>query len=199
MHADFENRGVTLETVGTQGTYPNNHEGRSGWSANTYCTQASAGGLSNPFYNNGFDAGYYFTQTGITVPDWFIINLGINDLFSPTTDIEMETAINTFIRNIDTMITSIKNVSNDIKIGVAITIPPNYSQDAFGKAYKLRQTRDRYKRNNFFLVERIMSEYGNRISEDGIYIIPINNGDKILNIVNKTSNILSSFITLKNI
>lgn len=173
IHKNFENTGVTIQTLGTRGIAPYNHEGRSGWSAGTYLRYANVGSVTNAFYNNGFDASYYFSQNNIPFPDWFIINLGINDLFAYTADAQMNAGIRNFVNNINTMITSIKAASSSIKIGLALTIPPNYSQDAFGKAYKCGQTRMRYKRNNFYLVNKLIETYSGKENTENIYLIPI--------------------------
>ena len=173
IHKNFENTGITIQTIGTRGTAPYNHEGRSGWSAGTYLGYEEVGGVPNAFYNNGFDAPYYFSKNSIDFPDLFIINLGINDMFPYTKDAQMEIGISVFVNNINTMIASIKSASSSIKVGIALPIPPNYSQDAFGKAYKCGQTRMRYKRNNFFLVNKLIEEFGNKEVSDGIYLIPI--------------------------
>lgn len=192
LHSDIDGTGMTLETLGTRGTSPNNHEGRSGWSFRYYCTMAADSTdqtILNPFYNpttHTFDASYYFTNSGISVPDWFIINLGINDMFGASSDAEAETAINTALGYADDMISSILSVSQDIKVGLCLTIPPNHSQDAFGKDYKCGQTRNRYKRNNTMFVSRIISEYGDRESER-IYLVPINTAlDTVYNMTLET-------------
>lgn len=72
----------------------------------------------------------------------------------------------------DAVINSVKSVDSNIKVCVALTIPPNYSQDAFGKNYKCNQTRARYKRNNVLWVANQIERYDNR-EDEGIYIIPI--------------------------
>lgn len=173
IHTNFENTGVTIQTLGTRGIAPYNHEGRSGWLTGTYLGYEEVGGVPNAFYNNGFDAQYYFSKNNIDFPDWFIINLGINDMFPYTKDAQMNAAINNFIKNINTMIASIKSASSSIKIGIALPIPPNYSQDAFGKAYKCVQTRMRYKRNNFYLVNKLIETYSGKENTENIYLIPI--------------------------
>ena len=77
----FTSRSKTLTLLGTKGTAPNKHEGRSGWSAKDYCTQASRDGVANPFYNDGFDFSYYMTSQGYSAPDFVVVQLGINDLY----------------------------------------------------------------------------------------------------------------------
>ena len=105
-------------------------------------------------------------------PDWFFINLGINDTFGYTLDTVLDDVIAGLNSMCDQMIASVQQASPNTKIGVALTIPPNYSQDAFGKAYSCGQTRNRYKRNNVIWVNNLLSRYENRETE-GIYVVPI--------------------------
>ena len=181
LNANFADDVMNIATLGTRGTAPNLHEGRSGWQLETYFTTEyedytdGRGHVENPFYNpttQTFDASYYFTNSGVSVPDFFVVNMGINDVFNPANDTKLATAIDQFVGYVDSIITSLRTVSQTVKICICCTIPPNHSQDAFGKAYKSGQTRNRYKRNNVMLVSRIISEYDGRESE-GIYLIPI--------------------------
>ena len=190
LNENFSTDVMGISTLGTRGTAPNNHEGRSGWRLETYFTVESIdytdgrGHVENPFYNPAtqtFDANYYFTNSGIAKPDWFIINMGINDMFSYEVGTALDSAIKTCIGYVDSIIASVKDASPSSKIGVCLTIPPNHSQDAFGKAYSNGQTRNRYKKNNTIWVNRLISEYDSRESE-GIYLIPIHtNLDTVYN------------------
>ena len=167
---NFTNDVMTLTLLGTLGTSPYKHEGRSGWTFYQYFHTSS----ENAFYHNStFEAPYYFQNNGVSVPDWFFINLGINDVFNYTNDNDLEDAIDSAIGLCNDMITSIKAVSSNIKVGVCLTIPPNHSQDAFGKAYSCNQSRDRYKHNNTLWVKRQIAEYDGRELTDSIYVIPI--------------------------
>jgi lysophospholipase L1-like esterase len=183
---NFSDDAMGLTLYGTRGTAPYKHEGRSGWTFNYYFTVAEQEGTDvvNPFFNpttETFDASYYFANSGVSVPDWFFINLGINDIFGYTSDSALETAITTVKGLCDDMIASLKTAAPSMKIGLCLTIPPNHSQDAFGKAYSNGQTRHRYKRNNIIWVNRLIAEYDNRESE-GIYLIPIHtNLDTVYN------------------
>lgn len=190
LHADFDGGSMSVNTLGTRGTSPYNHEGRSGWKLNDYFTKEyidytdDRGHVANPFYNPStqtFDAAYYFANSGIAVPDFFIINMGVNDVFSFTSDTALNAGIDQFISYVDAAITSIKAAAPNTKICICCTIPPNHSQDAFGKAYACGQTRNRCKRNNTLLVDRIIEEYDGRESEN-IYMIPIHtNLDTVYN------------------
>ena len=176
LHDNFTGDVMSLTTLGTMGTSPNNHEGRSGWKFYYYMTMAEdANHVTNAFWNptaQKFDADYYFDNTSITKPDFFVINLGINDVFGIADDSSLQTSIETIVGYCDAMIASVKTASPASKICVCLTIPPNYSQDPFGKWQNSGQTRRRCKRNNALLVERFISEYDER-EDEGIYIIPI--------------------------
>lgn len=190
LNANFSSDVMNLLMLGTRGTSPNLHEGRSGWKLSDYFTKEyidytdGRGHVENPFYNptsQTFDASYYFTNSGVSVPDFFVVNMGVNDVFSPANDVALATAINQFINYIDAIITSLRTVSQTVKICICCTIPPNHSQDAFGKAYKCEQTRNRYKHNNTMLVERLIEGYDGRELEE-IYLIPIHtNLDTVYN------------------
>ena len=169
LNANFADDPMTVTTVGTLGTSPNNHEGRSGWTFDQYFNESSG----NAFYHGGtFDATYYFQNSGVSSPDWFFINLGINDMFNYTTDETLMNAIATAIGYCNSMISNIRTANANIKIGVCLTIPPNHSQDAFGKAYNCNQSRDRYKRNNAIWVRKLIETYDRR-ENSNIFIVPI--------------------------
>ena len=176
LNDNFSTDVMNIETIGTQGSGINKHEGRSGWSFKIYTEFETLNNISNPFYNpttETFDYSYYLTNTGLDKPDYFIINLGINDTVGYITDTLLEGEIDNIFIRMDKVINSIKSVDNNIKIGIAITIPPNYSQDAFGIDYNCGQTRDRAKRNNVIWNSALMDRFKDRESEN-IYLIPIN-------------------------
>ena len=176
LHENFTGDAMSVETLGTRGASPNNHEGRSGWKFDFYMNNQTVSQVTNAFYNpstSKFDASYYFANSGVAKPDYFVINLGINDVFGPETERNLYTIIEEKIDQCDAMISSVQTASPSTAVVVCLTIPPNYSQDAFGKEYKNGQTRARYKRNNILWVQRLIEEYDNRESE-GIYVCPIN-------------------------
>lgn len=178
LNENFSSDVMNIVTMGTRGSSPNQHEGRSGWTARQFVATPSTddGTVVNAFYNPAterFDFSYYMSSTGFDKPDYVIINLGINDMFSPTTDDALETKIIEAIADYNIMINSIKEYDATIKIGIALTIPPNYSQDAFAKAYATGQTRWRYKRNNVLWVKKLIEVYDNREPEN-IFLVPIN-------------------------
>lgn len=177
--ANFADDVMSVTLKGTRGTSPNFHEGRSGWKFSDYCTKAedtATPPITNAFWNatsQKFDASYYFSNSGVTAPDWFFINLGINDVFGYTKDSALDTQIENCINYCDEMISSIFTASPSTKVVVCLTIPPNHSQDAFGKAYSCSTTRDQCKHNNTKWVNEIIKYYDGHES-DGVYVLPIN-------------------------
>ena len=164
-----------LTLLGTRGSGQNLSEGRGGWGADTYRTPTVIYDEPNPFYNEvkqDFDFSYYMSTQGYSELDHFIIQLGINDTFSMTSDEEVETKINQILSDFDFIIADVHNFDPTIKVGVTITIPPNDSQDAFGNAYGNTQTQWRYKRNNAIWSQRLIEHYKEKESQN-IYLVPM--------------------------
>lgn len=120
----FTAKGKTLTLLGTQGTAPNLHEGRSGWRAKQYCTQSA----NNPFYNNGFDFSHYMTEHGYSAVDFVVLQIGINDLYNINFN-EADDKIAETIGYVCNMIDSILawNSSQKIIINLLTPINPNYN------------------------------------------------------------------------
>lgn len=79
-----------------------NHEGRAGWSANTYITRSDG----NPFYNSGFDFSYYMTN---------------HSSYSDLTDVYIMLGMNGGTAgNMKTICDSIKAYNTDIKIHIIL-------------------------------------------------------------------------------
>lgn len=173
LNGNMSNDVMNITTVGTQGESPNNHEGRSGWKYDTYFKEKD-GSVVNPFYNPStgtFDAQYYFTNNpSVPIPDYWFIHLGINDMFEMTGTL-IPWKINKVIGQMNTVISSIKSVNTNIKVCICLTIPPSYTQDAFGRAYKCSPTRNEQKHSVFEYVKRLIAEFENR-ETDGIFIVP---------------------------
>ena len=123
---------MNVELIGTRGTAPNLHEGRSGWKVSDYATNDRG---SNPFWIGGkvnFPA--YLTSNTLSTPDIILIELGVNDCFAMTTDADVVTLTQTAFAQLDTLIASFKAANPNIKIGLCL--PPRYAdQDAFGRDY----------------------------------------------------------------
>jgi len=108
----------------------------------------------------------------LSITDYVIINLGINDTFGFTEDVQLNIRIATILTQYQGMIDNIKVYNVNIKIGLAVTIPPAYGQDSFGKIYGNDFTRWRYKRNNFIWVKALINQFKSKETQ-GVYLIPI--------------------------
>lgn len=122
----FTARDKTLTLLGTRGTAPNLHEGRSGWSAKQYCTQSA----DNPFYNNGFDFSHYMTAQGYSAVDFVVLQIGINDLYNAVIA-DSDDKIAETMEYVCSMIDSILawNASQKIIVNLLTPVNPNYTGD----------------------------------------------------------------------
>ena len=163
----FDNDVMNVELLGTRGSGTNKHEGRSGWSSYDYVATSSFNNFTNGFLNNGiFDFGYYINQNSIDVPDYVFIQVGINDIWRPMNG-------TTTIKNLQTMINSIKAFNSNIKVGIALVCPPYLGEYGVNNKYNHLK---RIKLN-----ETIIDAFSNKESEN-VFIVPINvNLDTIYN------------------
>lgn len=158
---------MDITLIGTQGTAPNLHEGRSGWTINQFVISGS------PFYIGGvLNFSAYMTANSFDGVDIVIINLGINDIFSYTDDELLKLKIRQMIENYNSLISSIKTYNTNVEIGLAVTIPPASSQDAFGYSYTNGQTRERYLINLHEWQKRMIEEFDLR-EDEKLYLVPI--------------------------
>ncbi|MBS3729574.1 BppU family phage baseplate upper protein [Lactococcus lactis subsp. lactis] len=162
----FNTDSMKVQLVGSRGSGANLHEGRSGWGTSDFVYSQSFNGIDNAFFNPStgkFDFSYYVSQKGI-IPDIIIIMLGTNDTWRSH-------AGTTSSDNIQFMVNSIKSYSSNIKIGIALNIPPSLSHDASGE------------QNNFLnplvnrkkllqIPEGIFNTFSNQ-EINGIYIVPV--------------------------
>lgn len=145
------------------------HEGYSGWRWDTFLTKyASAqndyrGKSKFLIDKNGtseLDFKAYCNQyAGGKIPDFITIMLGTNDVFGAKED-NLESAVDQILKNAEKLIAEFQRVAPDAQIGLALTVPPAASQDAFG-ASEPSQSRWQYRRNQHRLVERMIEKYGN--------------------------------------
>jgi len=195
----FANDVMHVTFLGTRSTLGVNHEGRSGWKLSDYMTMASVGGVVNPFWNGTkFSFSYYLTNNSYTMADgdWFFIQLTINDLYNisastPTGDID--TRIATMASQLATMISEIKAVNPNIRIGIMQTFPPAISQDATGNLLNSANYSLEYyiKKGLVKWWNYLLSNYDNQSSRDAkVYLI---GGTSVIDRVNgfqtKTENI----------
>jgi lysophospholipase L1-like esterase len=159
---------MNLTLIGTKGVAPIKHEGLSGWKASKFYTEAES-----PFVFSGvFNFSQYMTTNALATPDYVVINLGINDVFDANAG-DIASKSETILTQYQGMIDSIKAYNANIKIGLCLTIPPNYSQDPFGKSYFNGVTRWRCKKNNFEFVKALITRFKGKEGL-GIYLIPLN-------------------------
>ena len=141
----FTDVNKTLTLYGTRGTAPNLTEGRAGWLAKDYCTEASIGAVTNAFWNpntSAFDFSYYMNQQGYSATDFVIINLGTNDLYNA--DIENDTIIPTTIAYIFEIIESILAYNPSQKIILNLPSPPNGDITKAQRNWQIRNLEGRF-------------------------------------------------------
>jgi lysophospholipase L1-like esterase len=150
---------MDIELYGTQGTAPNKHEGRGGWSCTSF-TSATHVGTANPLWDgSAVNFGWYLSQNSIPALDWVFIQLGTNDVFSSTSDAAALTTTNDQQTKLDIIINSIKASNASTKVGLLISPPPSFDQDSFGDDYGVGQTRLRFKRNILIWAKQMVSKY----------------------------------------
>ncbi len=151
---------------------------------------ASSSVPANPFWiNSAINFPQYLANNSFSTPDWVFIQLGINDVFSYTTDASVSTFADSQFTNLDTLINSIKASGVNVKVGVVIPPPPAYNQDAFGANYASANTRWRHKRNILIWTRQLISKYQNQ-EGNRVYIVPANTAiDTVNNYSTTTANI----------
>lgn len=154
----FSTDAMDITLIGTRGnSVTNRHEGRSGWSAKTYCTNIWERGVvdDSPFYNPNtqeFDFDYYMTTNGYSGVDYVFICLGTND--SPSD----------FLTYYHEMIDSIKDYDSNIIIGIWTPAP----FATFGGYSHF--TNDR---QAMVMVESVLNEFDNATNEaQNIFVVP---------------------------
>lgn len=111
-----------IDFIGTRGDVTK-HEGRGGWSAKIYTTNANFNTYSNPFLNGTtFDFSNYMSANGFDGVDLVIINLGTNDV--TYNDITRDPNFDQDFKAYQTMIDSIKAYNPKVKIALGTPIPP---------------------------------------------------------------------------
>ena len=137
----------------------------------------------NPFWNSttqSFDFTKYLNDTSQSMGagDFFVINLGINDLFGIAVQnggANAEQLISSMISSLEIIISGVKAHDLNINIGICTTIPPAISQDATGlllnsSTYSL----ERYVKNGLVnWWQRLIQLYDNNESrQNKIYLLP---------------------------
>jgi hypothetical protein len=162
--------GVTLLGTRKTGSSTIPHEGRGGWSAKNYVSDASVSvsgfTLDNPFYNpetEGFDFSYYMSNYYPEANlDFVVIHLGPNDGYSEES-----------VTYVEQMATSIRAYGTENGREVKVLIMTEYLSPADG--YYMVQTGNtnmalrRLRQANYFGIQQ--KAFANR-EEDGIYLLP---------------------------
>ncbi|MGN5953223.1 SGNH/GDSL hydrolase family protein [Sphingobacterium lactis] len=181
----FDANGMKVEMLGVRQTPSGTkHEGRSGAKIKEYFQEPTAAGISNPFLNPGssrFDFTYYLGATGQTMGanDWFMFQLGINDLY-PIADsrniTQARNLVKEMIEQLNYIIDSVKTVNADIRIGISMTIPPAAEQDATAILLSSGgiQNKSAYEKMGLKTWwSELLREFESRVSEK-IYLVPSN-------------------------
>ncbi len=146
------------------------HEGRGAWSTTNYLTSTVAFDVPNAFYNaqnpqthphtgstHYFDFGYYLAQNGYEVPDFVVICLGANDVFSQDS-----------VYNVDAMIKSIKDATDG---KTAVLVMTEYLSPASGYELAGKGTDIAKKRAQQFAYFAMQQEaFGDR-EDEGVYLV----------------------------
>lgn len=173
---------MNINLIGTIGTAPNVHEGRSGWTILQFYSDATS-----PFVTAGvFNFAAYMTANGYSALNYVGILIGVNDVFSYTDLTALETAVTTMMTNLNAMVLNIHTYDAAIKIGIMVNTPPSASQDAFGKNYTSVQNKAQYKQNIIAFSKRLIDKFANREAEK-VYLVPVNvNLDTVHNMSTET-------------
>ena len=146
------------------------YEGRGSWSTTHYLTSTSAYGATNPFYNaqnpqmhpyqetmHYFDFAYYLEQNGYDAPDFAVICLGANDVYSQNS-----------IYNVEVMIQSIKAATGG---KTAVLVMTEYLSPKSGYEISTNGINIAQKRAQQFAYFALQQEmFANRESE-GVYLV----------------------------
>lgn len=157
---------MNIELIGTRGTSPNFHEGRSGWTVARYMTADT----DNAFWNSAtssFDLPNYLAVNSKAVPDVVVIQLGINDVVNASNTSQVINIFNTAKVNLDKMITSIKLSNPTVKIVIA---PPPTQSDQNGWSASSGTTAWRAQINMYVWTRETINHFKDREAQ-GVYVV----------------------------
>ena len=124
----------------------------------------------NPFWIGGaINFPQYLANNSLAMPDYVLIQLGVNDSFQMTADAAVETLTTTAFAQLDSLIASIKAANTNVKIGLMMA-PTYASQDAFGTNYASNYTAFRAKRN-IVIWNRKLVDYYKTKENTGVYLV----------------------------
>jgi lysophospholipase L1-like esterase len=155
------------------------HEGYGGWSWLTFCGmwsnrkdyRAKSKFLTMKDNKKTLDFQAYFDKYNKgKAPDFVTIMLGTNDIFAKN-DTNIDKGIKNVFYYMDKFLTALTAAAPHAKIGIALTVPPAHSQDAFSANYKCGQTRWQFKRNQHRLVREMIKKFASTPNKN-ISLIP---------------------------
>lgn len=147
--------GKAVELIGTLEQDGYKHEGRSGWTAEGYCTLAERKGVSNPFWDGtSFNFARYMSNNGFEGVEYVNLLFGVNSLYSDTAPDYIEQIIN-----------SIHEYNSTIKVTVMTEYVLPYSAYYSGSYHRCSLGRAFY--------HKIVDKFKDRESEN-IFILSSN-------------------------
>ena len=160
------------------------HEGYGGWTwaafNSRFAADATKPGSSSPFVfpdsggKPALNSAQYFDERCDGVrPEFIIVKLGINDCFGFNADDaqQLDTQIDGVFEQAEKLLAEFRRTAPNTEIGVCLTTPGNSRDEAFVANYKDRYPRSGWNRIQHRLVERQLSQFRGRESEQ-IFIIP---------------------------
>ncbi|MDR3691172.1 MAG: hypothetical protein P4L46_17455 [Fimbriimonas sp.] len=139
-------------------------------------TNGSYNSGHGPFYIGGsFSISSYLSNNSITMStnDWFLIDMGTNDVINSTTDAAAWMSIATYLSNLSSFITSCQSAVLGCRIG--LMLPPAWAgQDGFAYTYgNYAVSAARARRNRDLLIQAVLFLYDNATQNTNkIWVIP---------------------------
>lgn len=159
------------------------HEGYGGWTWQRFVSQyepkpdGTNRKRSSPFVYLGKDGKpgldlprYFKEECNDQKPDYVIIMLGINDCFSAKQN-AIDEKIDGMFTQADILIKALQTAAPQAEVGICLTTPGNFRQEAFYANYKDRYSRWGWKKIQHRLVQRQIEKYKGRENEN-LFIIP---------------------------
>lgn len=197
IHDLAKEDGVSLTLIGTRGpgaeegtlpTTPVRHEGYGGWTAERFATHYTGIARGGPYKACGspflykdkaddpgekprLDFSRYCQEfNNGSGPDFVTLLLGCNDTFSAT-DETIDERIDSMFAHYETLVSMIRSLRPETRVGAILPMPPAATQDAFGANYGSGQTRWQYRRNQQRVIERMLETFGGREAEN-LFLVP---------------------------
>ena len=160
------------------------HEGYGGWTwaafNSRFVADARKPGDSSPFVFADSEgkpalnvARYLDERCGGAHPDFIVVKLGINDCFgfNPDDEKQLDTQIESVFEQAEKLLAEFRRAAPDAEIGVCLATPGNSRDEAFVANYKDSYPRWGWRKIQHRLVERQLTQFGNRELER-IFLVP---------------------------